>query len=194
MLSQKEFHIRSPPGTLCTNPMRLVWKILFIKNTCTLSLLKSTFLTCIQFLGRNWLLERKIGELRIWNSFPSIISTKTLGIFQTSLIGFVHRVSSELRIWNSSQKVQCSDLLPSHKAFQPLYKFSQVVFLISLMLRIFLWGLCHLGPSTVGYLLSGKLVSPPPSKMKVLRPNYRCGPNNFLITCTLILFWGNLYL
>jgi hypothetical protein len=28
---------------------------------------------------------------------------KTLRIFQTSLIGFVHRVSSELRMWNSFQ-------------------------------------------------------------------------------------------
>ena len=70
---QKQFHIRSSLDTLCTNPMRLVWKILsvFVENACTLSLLKSTFLTCFQFLGRNWLPKRKIGELRIWNSFQN---------------------------------------------------------------------------------------------------------------------------
>ena len=56
----KDFHIRSSLDTLCTNPMsmRLVWKIpsVFVENACTLSLLKSTFLTCIQFLGTNWVL------------------------------------------------------------------------------------------------------------------------------------------
>ena len=33
-------------------------------------MLKLTTLTCNWFLGTNWLLKRKIGELRIWNSFP----------------------------------------------------------------------------------------------------------------------------
>ena len=67
----KGFHIRSSLDTQCTNPMRLVWKILsvFIENACTLSLLKWTFLACNWFLGPIWLVGKKMSELRIWNSF-----------------------------------------------------------------------------------------------------------------------------
>ena len=44
-------------------------KSVLVENACTLSLLKLTFLTRNWFLGTNWLLKRKMDELRAWNIF-----------------------------------------------------------------------------------------------------------------------------
>ena len=57
------------------------------------------FLFSNQSVLRNPLQVRKV---KFSSERVQVFSMKTLKIFQTSLIGFVHRVSSELRIWNSS--------------------------------------------------------------------------------------------
>ena len=125
----EEFHIRSSLDTLCTNPMRLVWKIrsVFVENACTLSLLKSTFLTCIQFLGRNWLSKRKIGELRIWNSFrqskrPSSRSRIPFREFcwyrlYIHCLNKIHFGTSQKKIWKRSPLLLSyhSELFPSNQ-------------------------------------------------------------------------------
>ena len=56
------------------------------------------FLCSNQFVPRNWIQVRKVN---FSSERVQAFSTKTLRIFSTSLIGFVHRVSNELRIWNS---------------------------------------------------------------------------------------------
>ena len=55
-----------------------------------------------QFVPRNWIQVRKVNfSIERVQAFLK----KTHRIFQTSLIEFVHRVSSELRVWNSSLKM-----------------------------------------------------------------------------------------
>ena len=78
------------------------------------------------YVLRNWIQVRKVN---FSSERVQAFSMKTLRIFQTSLIGFVHRVSSELRIWNSSRKRLYS--LTAKIDFSDLYSISWDILITS---------------------------------------------------------------
>jgi hypothetical protein len=83
---------------------QIIWKEFLIRSSLI-------FFPINQLVPRNQLQARKV---HFSSERVQAFSMKTLKIFQTSLIGFVHGASSELRIWNSSLKGNQCDITIKH--------------------------------------------------------------------------------